>query len=150
MTRTLSVARPMVSLFVVAMLALASACSKPNDTSPQKSSRAAATTQAGPAAQGKASSKLGDLSAFRAIAADVALITARGDLPAAKVRIKDLELAWDSAEAGLKPRAADQWHALDKAIDRALTAARADPPNASDSKLALTDLLGTIDGIEAK
>ncbi|WP_433618162.1 COG4705 family protein [Dactylosporangium sp. CA-139114] len=88
--------------------------------------------------------KLGNLSRFAVIVSDVQAKVTQHDLAGAKTRVKDLEVAWDDAEAGLKPRDATRWHQLDDQIDAVLTALRAASPTQADCASAVGTLMSTL------
>nr|BFE60071.1 hypothetical protein GCM10020063_045970 [Dactylosporangium thailandense] len=88
--------------------------------------------------------KLGDLGRFAVIVSDVQAKVTQHDLAGAKTRVKDLEVAWDDAEAGLKPRDSAKWHQLDGQIDDVLTALRAASPAQADCAAAVGTLMSTL------
>ncbi|GLW34214.1 COG4705 family protein [Actinoplanes regularis] len=130
-----------------------------NATAAQPADRSTVTvTQTDPSSGAKApvtkvvhpTTRLGNLTSFAAIVADVQAKVAKNDLAGGKSRVKDLEVAWDDAEAGLKPRDSGKWHHLDDQIDEVLTALRAGHPAQADcaAKLATLDsTLNQFDGL---
>jgi len=91
---------------------------------------------------------LGDLTPFARIASDTLVLVQRGDLNAAKVRIKDLETAWDNAEKQMRPQSPNDWKALDKSIDRALAQLRAKKPDATGCEATVKALIAQIDSLQ--
>jgi uncharacterized membrane-anchored protein len=89
-------------------------------------------------------SKLGDLTAFRTITQDTLAKLTAGDQAGATTRITDLESAWDTGQAKLKPRDGAAWTAIDDKIDTVLRSLRSTKPDASAEKKALTDLLTSL------
>lgn len=94
-----------------------------------------------------AASTLGDLAPYRTIAADTLKIVDKGDVAAARTRIKDLETSWDKAEATLKPKDPAAWTMLDKMIDTALTDLRTPLPKTADYAASLKALLAKMDDV---
>ena len=83
---------------------------------------------------------LGDMTPYSNIVTDVQTVAVAGDLSAAKARIKDLETAWDDAQATMQPISPVQWGYVDDAIDAALSALRAGTPDANAVTTTLASL----------
>lgn len=97
-----------------------------------------------------ATSPLGDLRPFVAIVNDMHAKLKAGDFAAVTSRAKDLEVAWDSKEAAIKPASPGDWHDLDGAIDELLTAVRATSPPVAGIDTAITGFRDTVAAIDHK
>jgi uncharacterized membrane-anchored protein len=93
---------------------------------------------AGPADQ---SAPLGDLSSFHGMTQAMLESVNAGDWAKANGHANDIEFAWDSAEARLRPMNAEAWTTVDDAIDKALREVRAVAPSQESARVALQELL---------
>lgn len=87
---------------------------------------------------------LGDLSALKAIIADVQSISDKGDLVAAEKRIRDFENAWDVATKTLRGLNKDDWGHVDEASDAALKDLRETKPDPAKVKVTLAALMAAL------
>ncbi|MEC0091933.1 COG4705 family protein [Paenibacillus macquariensis] len=83
----------------------------------------------------------GDISNFRKITEDTLSLVQAGNLSAAKSHVSDLETAWDTAQARLKPINKTKWTEIDNSIDKVLRQLRAAHQDAEACKTALESLL---------
>jgi hypothetical protein len=95
-------------------------------------------------------SPLGDLSSFRKITEDTLSLVRANNLSAATTRVKDLETAWDNAQARLKSMNSSKWSVVDKSIDTVLRQLRAANPDPAGCKTALESLVSTIDALDPR
>lgn len=87
------------------------------------------------------SSPLGDLSNFKTIAQTILDSVNAGDWNGANSHVNDLEYAWDTSEAQLKPLDPAKWTEIDTALDKVFREVRAVHPNQQTAKPALENLL---------
>jgi uncharacterized membrane-anchored protein len=122
----------------------------PTIAAPAAAPPVAATTAvpATPAADA-APRPLGDLSAFQRIADDLLRLVRGADVPGARARARDLEVAWDAAQARLQPMSPSRWTTMDAAIDDVLRKVRATPQDQGQtgaSVEALSTVIHALDG----
>jgi hypothetical protein len=90
---------------------------------------------------------------FRTAVVDAKAVVDKGDLAAARTRLKDLDKLWD-AMASSTPQTVARWRVIDRAIDRgldrALLALRPHRPNAAMGDEALADLRVAVDQVSGK
>ena len=91
---------------------------------------------------------------LRTAVIDAKAVVDKGDLAAARTRLKDLDKFWDGAMARSTPQTVARWRVIDRAIDRglyrALLGLRPHWPNAAMGDKALTDLVAVVDQVSGK
>jgi len=90
------------------------------------------------------SKSFGDLSSFRKIEEDTLSLVNAGDLSGAKLRVNDLEYAWDNAQSNLKPMNPAKWSEIDNTIDKVLRQLRAVHQDATACKSSLEASLAAL------
>jgi hypothetical protein len=95
-----------------------------------------------------------NLSNFRTAVADAKAMVDKGDLAAARTRLKDLDKCWDGAMACSTAQTVARCRVIDRAIDRGLDRAlrglRLHWPNAAMGDKAVTDLVAVVDQVCGK
>jgi len=94
--------------------------------------------------QSQANKLAGQLSDFIKIENDMLNHTSSNDFASAKKGADDLEHQWDAAEPKLRKLDGKAWTQIDGTIDIVLAATRSSSPDASKSKTALNNSLGTL------
>jgi hypothetical protein len=88
---------------------------------------------------------------FRTAVIDAKVLVDKGDLAAARTRLKDLDKCWDGAVASSTPQTVARWRVIDRAVDRnldrTLLALRPHWPNAAMGDKAPTDLVAVDDQV---
>ncbi len=97
------------------------------------------------AASVTAAAPLGDLTAFKQIAADMLRLTRAGDLAGARARADDLETAWDNGQAIMRPMNPAKWTLMDNAIDDVLRRVRATSQDAGGTRASLESFVHVMD-----
>ena len=88
-----------------------------------------------------ASSRLGDMAPFEAIASDTLVLIDKGEIKAAEKRITDFETAWDKAESTLYSKDKTAWSTIDDAADAAISSLRASQPDAVEAQKTVSALI---------
>lgn len=91
-----------------------------------------------------ANKPLGDLTNFMTVAKDAQAIAKGGDFAKARIRVKDLEKAWDDAEDQFKAINANGWKDADRKIDKTLDKLRDMKPDQAAVNESFDILLATL------
>jgi len=78
---------------------------------------------------------------FKALAQATLAELAAGNQTGMVAKLTDLETAWDDQEKSLRPKDEATWTALDKMLDKAISALRSSHVNRERGKTALADLV---------